>query len=154
MQPWWLGHESPVAGAAAAPLAAVLAGSAACCRSVYRLATLPVPRLLCPACALQVKGRLSDLQAERQAHPDMQDDEALKEAALQVGATGLSVHSMAQLEQPALHARTRRLGGQDPAYPATPARQQHCSFALPATPPPPPLRPCHLSARRWSSSGR
>ncbi|PSC75566.1 hypothetical protein C2E20_1341 [Micractinium conductrix] len=34
---------------------------------------------------LRIKGRLSALDPSRQAHPDMQDDKALKEAAKQVG---------------------------------------------------------------------
>ena len=50
-----------------------------------------------PMPCMQLKGRLSDLQAERQADPLLQDDEALKEAALQVRTGGNN--SMAQHAQ-------------------------------------------------------
>ena len=79
-----------------------------------------MPRLPCPACALQIKGRLSDLQAERQAEPHMQGDAALKEAALQVGAAWRSVHSVDSqhcmqapggVEDRSQHAQRHRRGG-------------------------------------------
>lgn len=40
------------------------------------------------ACPLQVKGRLSALDPERQRNPELQDDEALKEATKQVRNPG------------------------------------------------------------------